>query len=110
MAAQRQYETTYILLPDLDESERATVQDRVKEIVEGEFKGEILKVDEWGRRPLAYALRKERFGYYFHVRYRAEGAVVAELERILRLTDPVMKYLTVRLDESAEIEAGAEAS
>lgn len=102
----RQYETTFILMPDLDESERAKVKDRFKHIVEDQFGGSIVKVDEWGRRPLAYKIRKETQGYYVSTRFQAPGTAVAELERILRITDPVMKFLTVRLDDE-EVEGEA---
>lgn len=107
--ANRQYETTYILNPELDDSERGKVKDRVKSIIEEQFGGEILKVDEWGRRPLAYKIKKEGFGYYVHTRYQASGDTVAELERIMRLTDAVMKFLTVRLEDDAAVTEDAPA-
>lgn len=107
MPAARQYETTYILHPELDDAERTKVKDRVKAIIEDQFGGEILKVDEWGRRPLAYKIRKEDFGYYVLTRYQSSADTIAELERILRITDPVIKFLTVRLDDDAPLDSVA---
>lgn len=104
MSALRQYETTYILTPELDEGERTKVFDRFKSIIEEQFGGAIVKVDEWGRRPLAYLIQKQNFGYYVHVRYDATGDAIAEMERILRITDPVMKFLTIRLEDGADLE------
>lgn len=102
MTALRRYETTYILNPDADESERTKVRERFTKIIEEQFSGTIQKVDEWGRRELAYKIRKERFGHYVHVRYLGAADAIAEMERILRITDSVMKFLTIRLDESED--------
>lgn len=104
----RQYETTYILMPELDEGERNKVKERFANVIEQQFGGSIVKVDEWGRRPLAYKIKKESSGYYICTRYDAPGDAVAELERILRLADPVMKFLTVRIEDSGSDDEGAE--
>ncbi len=104
MSALRQYETTYILNPDADETERTKVRERFVKIIEEQFGGSILKIDEWGRRPLAYKMRKESFGFYVHVRYHAAAEAIAEMERILRITDSAMKFLTIRLDDDEELE------
>jgi small subunit ribosomal protein S6 len=99
MASNRQYETTIILNPSLDESERNKVKERVVGIITEQFGGEILKADDWGRRQLAYPIAKESQGYYLYWRYMAPGNCVAELERILRILDAVVKFLTVRLED-----------
>ncbi|MCA9298663.1 MAG: 30S ribosomal protein S6 [Phycisphaerales bacterium] len=93
-----EYETTYIVAPDLDPSERAKVDERVKAIITEQFGGEIHRVDDWGRRELAYPIRKVSHGHYTYVRYLAPGECILELERILRILDPVIKFLTVRLE------------
>ncbi|MCB9506875.1 MAG: 30S ribosomal protein S6 [Myxococcales bacterium] len=99
MPANRQYETTLILNPSLDEAERGKIRDRVVGIITEQFGGEILKTDDWGRRQLAYPIAKEGQGYYLYWRYLAPGECIAELERILRILDAVMKFLTVRLED-----------
>jgi len=98
MASLREYETTYILLPDADAAQKAQVAERVKAIIEGQFGGELLRSEEWGRRQLAYPIRKLHHGVYVYTRYTAAAEAIAELERILRLLDPVLKFLTVRLE------------
>ena len=101
MTAQRNYETTYILTPETDEAERLSIKERVKAIIEEQFGGSIAKVDDWGRRELAYDIKKQNFGYYVHTRHTSPAECIRELERILRLTDPVIKFLTVRLHDAA---------
>lgn len=105
MAKPRDYELTYILAPDLDESEKTKVFDRLTNTLTEQFGGEILKVDEWGRRKLAYPIKKNAFGTYIHLRMRAPGEAIAELERLMRLMDAVIKFLTVRLEDGAEIDS-----
>lgn len=57
------------------------------------------QVDEWGVRDLAYRIEKQSRGYYTLLRYRANGRAVEELERNLKLTDGILRYMTVRADE-----------
>lgn len=102
MSDLRQYETTYILRPDADAETKTKVQDRVAQIITEQFGGEILRVDEWGRRELAYPVKKFLNGYYVYVRYAATADTIAELERILRLLDSVIKFLTVRLEREEQ--------
>lgn len=105
MTILREYETTYILAPDIDPAERQRIADRVKAIIEDQFGGTIERVDDWGRRQLAYAIRKLRYGNYVYVRYTATPDTIAELERILRLLDAVLKFLTVALEAGAVSDA-----
>lgn len=100
MAEIREYETTYILTPDVAPEDRQRVADRVKGVIEG-ANGSILRTEDWGRRKLAYLIEKHAYGNYVYTRYNAEGAAIAELERNLRLLDPVIKFLTVRLEAGA---------
>ena len=63
----------------------------------------MLAVDHWGMRDLAYPVRKQMRGYYVRLEYAAPSTLVAELERIIRITDGIFKFITVRLaDEVAE--------
>lgn len=105
MTILRDYETTYILTPDVDPAERERIADRIKAVLEGQFGGSILRIDDWGRRPLAYPIRKVRYGNYIYVRYTAAPDAIAELERILRLLDAVLKFLTVALEPGAASDA-----
>lgn len=91
------YETLFIIHPDAVARVKEFV-DKFKQILEG-LKGVISQVDEWGLRDMAYRIRKQTKGYYVLLRYQATNAAVQELERNMKLTDGVMRYLTVRLEE-----------
>jgi small subunit ribosomal protein S6 len=89
------YETLTVLHPDLGEAGSKEMTQRIRSILES-GKAEIKKVDEWGVRELAYPIRKQRRGVYVLVEYKAEPAPVAELERQLRLSDQVLRFITIR--------------
>ena len=102
----REYETIYILRPDVDGEAAERVGTRLAEIVARES-GRLTKVEMWGRRRLAYDIRKHKRGVYVYLRYVGGGAVVSELERNLRLTDGVLKYQTVLVRSDVEVEGMA---
>lgn len=102
---QREYETIYILRPGADEDDAAKARERVEQVLETEG-GHLLRFDDWGLRKLAYEIRDrtestyhER-GKYQYYRYMAPNVTVAEIERNLRILDPVIKYMTVKLDDN----------
>ena len=94
----REYETIFILKQDVLEDERAKVLERIHSIVE-KLEGHILETDEWGKRRLAYRIRKNTHGFYFYYRLLGYNDLVLEMERNLRILEPVLKFLTVKLDE-----------
>ena len=96
----RKYETIFIAHPDLVEDEVKGMIEKMKEVIEN-LNGELIKVEEWGRRKLAYKLKKLTKGYYILIRFLGNGQVLAEIERNLRLSDSVLKYQSIRLDEKA---------
>lgn len=89
------YETVSVLHPDLGEAGSKEMAQRIRSILES-GKAEIKNVDEWGIRELAYPIQKQRRGVYVLVEYKAEPAAVTELERQLRLSDQVLRFITVR--------------
>jgi small subunit ribosomal protein S6 len=95
----RRYETIFIANPDLPDEDQNALQEKVRSLL-ASFKGEILKLEDWGQRKLSYAIRKSTRGRYFLVDYLAESpALVKELERTLRLNDGVLKFLTVKTSD-----------
>jgi small subunit ribosomal protein S6 len=96
-ATQREYETIYILRPTTANDGVAEVNTRVKNIIET-MGGKVLKVDNWGKRRLAYEVAKERKGIYLYWQYLANPGVVEEFERNLRMLDSVIRYLTIKVD------------
>ena len=98
MSDLREYEATYILKPNIDPTEKAALAERLKNVIEGQFGGEWKRMDDWGRRELAYAIEKQTYGLYVYNRFLAPPQAITELERILRLLDPVLKFLTVKVE------------
>ncbi len=102
---QREYETIYIIRPDAADEDLSTVSERVEKIIDAEG-GHLLKKDDWGRRKLAYEIKDKtegrsfEQGLYQYYRYLVPPGTVAEVERNLRLLDPVLKFLTVKLDDN----------
>ena len=90
----REYETIYILRPDIDAEAAEKLGQRVQEVVAKE-QGQLTKVELWGRRRLAYDIAKQKRGVYVYLKYLGGGRVVSEVERSLRLSDGVLKYQTV---------------
>lgn len=99
----REYETIYILRPGTTNEGVAEVNLRVRGIIEN-MGGKILKVDNWGKRRLAYEIEKERKGIYLHWSYLATRGVVDEIERNMRMLDSVIRYMSVKVDANIEAE------
>ena len=100
----REYETIYILRQDVDAEGAERVQARVADAVEREH-GKLVKVETWGRRKLAYPLKKHRRGVYVYLKYVGAGGLVAEIERNLKLQDAVVKFMTVQTGEDVDLAA-----
>lgn len=88
----RDYELIFIIHPDLDESAFNDIVARIQGWITGAG-GEIVKVDLWGKRKLAYPIRKQTEGQYVLIESKMEPSENAELERNLGLLEPVMRYL-----------------
>ena len=99
----REYETIYILKPDIDADTAEKVGGRIAEVV-GKEAGRLTKVEAWGRRRLAYDIGKQKRGVYMYLKYTGNGKTVAEIERNLRLADSVIKYQTVLVRDDVEVE------
>ena len=98
----RRYETIFILRPDLGES---TLKDAIKrfEGIVGTSGGDLVETEEWGSRELAYRIKGERRGFYVRLDYGGSGATMNEVERNLKLSDGVLRYLSVLVDEAADM-------
>ncbi len=94
----RTYEIMFIVRPDVEEAE-------IDKLIEGfsanvtNGGGEVKSVEKMGRRRLAYTVRKFNDGFYILLNIAAEGSLIAEIERRLRVSEQVIKFITVRMDE-----------
>ena len=100
----RHYETTYILRPNLGEEQFTEIIDRTNAIVTNDG-GAIICLDRWGIKRLAYEINREIQGYYVYMNYAAPGKTVDEIERIFRIDDRALRYLTVKLGDAMDAEA-----
>ena len=98
----RRYETIFVLRPDLGEAPQKETIKRFEGIVAGSG-GDLIETDEWGFRELAYRVKGERRGYYVRLDYGGSGATMNEVERNLKLSDGVLRYLSVLVDEAADM-------
>jgi small subunit ribosomal protein S6 len=93
-----EYEVTFIIRgTETDEAAEALIGEMEQVVRQGG--AEILKVDRWGRRKLAYDIGKQREGVYVLFHLKAEAPPIKELERKLKMTDLVIRFLTVRIDD-----------
>lgn len=97
----RKFETLLLLSPELAADAREALLASLTAVVERE-KGTILAADHWGMRDLAYPVQKQMRGYYVRLEYAAPPALVAELERNIRIADGIFKFTTVRLADMVE--------
>jgi len=94
----RKYEVVFIIRPDLDEDKNTAVINKFKELIEGRG-GEILKVEKWGKRRLAYEVKDVKEGFYVVLHINAESKVSSELDRVFKITDEVLRHIIVREEE-----------
>src|SRR5215470_868635 len=88
------YETTVIFDPGLEEARVNEEVDRVTQAI-GQAGGEVADVQRWGKRKLAYTIRKRRDGTYVHIKHKSPAPLIAEMDRRFRLNESVLRHLTV---------------
>ena len=98
---QREFETIFILRPDTNQEGIHLVNTRVRQVIET-LGGKLLKLDNWGKRKLAYEVKKQLKGIYLYWQYLGNAGVVEEIERNLRMLDTVIRYYTVKVDEDID--------
>ncbi len=91
------YEMAVVLRPDLDEETKAAESQKVLDLIT-RFGGTIEKIDDWGKRRLAYEIKKVNEGFFSFISFDAEPSVPAELESRMRIMENVLRYLIIRKD------------
>ena len=99
----REYETIYILRPDLAEEEEASVGEKISAVLDREG-AKILKHSVWGKKKLAYEINKQPKGVYVSLKYLSEPVTIREFERNLKIFDPVLKYQTIMVSDRVDVE------
>jgi small subunit ribosomal protein S6 len=97
----RKFETMLLLSPELAGEAREGVLAALLGVIEREG-GKLVIADHWGMRDLAYPIKKQTRGYYVRLEYLAPGKLVAELERNIRITEGIFRFVTIKLEEDAE--------
>jgi small subunit ribosomal protein S6 len=97
----RKYETIFILQPELSEDDIKSVTAKAQDVISS-YKGECLRMDDWGIRKLAYPIKKSARGRYYYLRFDGNSALIAELERRLRLDEKVLRYQSVNITDLPE--------
>ncbi|HFQ81419.1 MAG TPA: 30S ribosomal protein S6 [Desulfobacterales bacterium] len=107
----RRYETIYIIRPTANEDDITTIIDRTNAVIE-QAGGTIINLDRWGLRKLAYLIKKESQGYYVFTEYASSPTAVDEIERLFRIDENTLKYMTIKIQDTyipdapkAEVEA-----
>jgi small subunit ribosomal protein S6 len=102
MNDQRLYETVFVLNPEMsDEDVETNVQNTVS-LLESHG-ASIIRTERGGKRRLAYPIEKQRYGYYNLIHYHGTNAALSEMERMFRLSDNVLRYLTVRFEKEEHL-------
>lgn len=94
----RSYQSVLILKPDLDEARVDQVLEKITEFL-SKNNGSIVKVEKWGKKRLAYRVKKSRFGYYLNIYHTCESLKVSVLEADYKLYDLILKFLVIRLGD-----------
>ena len=97
----RHYETIYIINPNLSDEDYHEIIQKFNNLIENQ-NGIIVKAQEWGKRKLAYLVKKFNYGFYVLIDFCADPGITAEFERNLKLDDRILKYQTVKLADKAD--------
>ena len=94
----RVFETLLLLSPELGADGRTALLDGFKAVIEREG-GKVREEDHWGMRDLAYPVQKQMRGYYVRLEYAGPPELVAELERNIRITEGILRFVSVKLED-----------
>jgi small subunit ribosomal protein S6 len=100
------YETIFIVQPDLGDDDIKGITTKVQDVIT-KMKGDFKRLEDWGPRKLAYPINKFARGRYYYLRFDGDAALIAELERRLRLDDKVIRYQSVKLEQDLAVPVAA---
>jgi small subunit ribosomal protein S6 len=94
----RSYQSVLILKPDFDEAQIGECLEKITDLIKSHG-GACLKVDKWGKKRLAYKVKKNRFGYYLNIYHTCENEKLPSLEAKYKLYEAIIKFMVLRLDD-----------
>jgi len=94
----RNYEVVFVAAPTLTSEELDGFINHIQTVVDSK-NGKVVKIDNWGKKSLAYKIKRFREGYYVVLSIEGDGGTIAELERRFRVTDYIIRFISVRIDE-----------
>jgi small subunit ribosomal protein S6 len=98
----KRYETLFIVQVDLPDDELSNLIERYSSIITA-FKGTVVKTEKWGKRKLAYEIRKQTNGYYILIDFAGKSTVIDEMERNFKIDDKVLKFMTILKDDKVDL-------
>ena len=101
------YESVLIARQDLGASQVNALVDSLKEVVSAQG-GEVVRVDNWGLKNLAYRIKKNRKGHYVLLNIAAPAQAVAEYERVMRVNEDIIRYMTIRVEDFSEVSSDSD--
>ena len=99
----KRYETIVIIDPDLSKEAETPIFERLNDLIP-QYNGFLIETDDWGTKKLAYDIKKKNRGHYVKLDFCGDGALIQEMERFFRIDDKVIKFMTVLLDENADLD------
>lgn len=97
----RPYESIFVLKPDLDEKKVDEQIEKVKEFIEKNG-GKVITLEKWGKKKLAYIIKKNKFGIYVFIHFESEPALISNLQRNYKLNEDIIRYMTVLYKENTK--------
>jgi small subunit ribosomal protein S6 len=98
----RKYELIYLVQPEATDEDRQKINDRVDQTIEKYGTSKLIKREEWGKRKLAYEIRKFNKAYYFYQILVGPPGLTQEIERVLRMLDNCVRFMTIKLEEDLD--------
>ena len=98
------YESIFVINPNLSDDETNATIKKMQDVVSKQG-GEMTKFEDWGKKKLAYEVKKQKRGHYVFFQFKGTPASISELERTYKLTDSVIKFLSVRLEKELRVKA-----
>ncbi|MEM0487810.1 MAG: 30S ribosomal protein S6 [Candidatus Bathyarchaeia archaeon] len=104
---ERYYESMILISPDEEIGSTKSTLDEIQNLISSSG-GEVIEIQEWGMRNLAYKIKKKEKAYYYIIRFRAKPDFIREYERWLELKDSILRYLTIKLEKPIVSAEGGE--